>query len=383
LVTTDRRFFAGHRKAWAISGGTLAVLVLVVAVVLVLLDESPAHSVVRTSTPTGIGPGTKVADPPPATVASEHKNNVGRCEVAIRNHYRNDDWGPQTKCASNWGDTAQLVTIKNESTTVPVFVNEWYTGVLHGQTTIMPGQTVIMPVWGALTTSLYLGACWPGTAGPGTCQAGPDNQKAVVHIISFQPVPQGKNDNGLMFIRETNSMGFSSVHGRSYTAMNLGDYPVQLHWAQLGRDTWVDLPLKGRIENIPPGDISGRKAYGTGAVGLVSFVATPHTEGGEFYRMVSPSERGGIPPFAYMTWLNGSWCSVHLENFGPARVILQTWAVPPLVTSAGPDLTLEPGASGVLRMKNALLVTGHVGGGSTGDFTRLKATGWKKCPMTT
>ena len=380
-----RQRFTSHPKGWITAGVGVAIAGLIL--VLVLSDESPSHASARPTTnpSTGLSSGVKVAHPPGPTSGGASAPSgltsgwTGTCPVQVKNHYIKYDWNEQTKCAGGWGSHAQLVTIRNASN-LPVFVNEWYGSDWHGQTTILAGQSVIMPVWGTIfSTSLYVGACWVGSGGPGTCQNGTPNQTANVEIVSWEEIPQGQNSNGLMFVRDENSMGISARNGSSYTAVNLGDYPVQLHWPELGRDRWVDLPLKGRIENIPPGDIYGRKEIGTGAVALVSIKPIPRPDGEDLYSLVSPSERGGVPPFAYMTWLNGSWCSVHLENLGPKPVILQSWNVP-YVGSGGKDLFLVKGASGTLVMsRGTLFLTGHVGTGSTGEFTLVKATQWKQC----
>jgi hypothetical protein len=126
--------------------------------------------------------------------------------------------------------------------------------------------------------------------------------------------------------------------------------------------------------------VFGKKDLGNGEVARVTFAPT----GGqpvELYRLTTPSQNTGIPPYAEMTWLNGSWCSVHLENIGPELFILHTWYVPPYINSSGKDLWLRVGQSATLDIKKGtVLITGHVGTANTGDFTTLKATSWKRCP---
>src|SRR5215831_6251670 len=62
---------------------------------------------------------------------------TGTCPVVIRDHYNYNLWDDHTKCAGDWGHHPHLVTIRNASNQ-PVFVNEWYAGFRHGQTTILP-----------------------------------------------------------------------------------------------------------------------------------------------------------------------------------------------------------------------------------------------------
>jgi hypothetical protein len=290
----------------------------------------------------------------------------------IKNHYIKYDWNEQTKCAGGWGLEAQLVTVRNDSN-IPVFANEWYGSDWHGQTTIAPHKTIVMPVWGTLfSTSLFVGACWPGPGGPGTCQSGPANKKANVEIVRWVEVPSN-DSRGLMFLREENGIGIPAVHGSKYTAVNLSEYPVQLHWAALGRDRWADLAPKGRIDNIPPGDAHGRKEFGTGAVALVQFIPTPNESGAEIY-ILPPARETTI-----MTPLDGSWCRVQLQNVSSNRISLHSWTVPYLVTSGG--LSLDPTASGTLVMKpHTLLITAIVGLPDPGGWGRVKATNWTKCP---
>lgn len=357
-----------------ITGLLVIGLALSLVFVFVIDDSTPVHADTASAYPTtGNGRGTSVPNPPPKDTAAVLSHNVGRCAVPIRNSYDKLDWQAQTKCVQNWGLSGQLITVKNEST-VPVFLNEWYGWDLHGETPVLPGQSISMPVWGALANSIYVGACWPGPGGPGTCQNGPEHQHAIVNFIRVDPVPE----NSLLFVRDENGQGIPAVRGKSWAAVNLGRYAVQLHWPALGRDKWVDLPVGGRVENIPPGDIKARKDFGTGAVALVQLIPTPHERGTDLYRMVTPNGRDGLIPYATMTVLNGSWCSVHLQNLGPESVRLQVWSVPYLVPS-GDDLSLADGQSGTLTVRNTLLVTGVVGRAEMGNFTTLKATDWRKC----
>lgn len=382
-MTSSQERFRNH-KVW-IAGLALGFIISFT------LGESRLHAQsVPTKSPakspaSGIGPGVKVDNPPASNSgaasapAGLKRGWTGTCRVQIRDHYRKYVWDEHTKCGEEWGFHDQLVTIRN-SGHQPVFVNEWYAGDWHGQTTILPGQTVVMPVFETpFSTALFVGACWQGSGGPGTCKSGPHNRTTNVEIVRWQEIPRGSGANSYLLIRDANAIGLSAMRGSSYTAVNLGDHAVQLHWPELGRDRWVDLPLKGRIEKIPPGDMNGRKDFGSGAVALVDFVPVPRERGEEIYRLVTPSERTGVPPFAHMTFLNGSWCSVHIENLGPARVILQSWIIP-LLKPGGNDLSLEKGATGTLKMnRGTLLITGHVGTGSTGEFTLVKATAWKQC----
>jgi hypothetical protein len=354
---------------------------ITLGIVLSVTEKSPPHAHARaarpsTNPPTGIGPGTKVKDPPgpkavgagaPAGLTSHW---TGTCPVLIQNHYNKYLWNDQTKCAGEWGTEGQLVTLRNESG-IPVFANEWYGSDWHGQTTIAPGKTVVMPVWGSiLSTSLYLGACHPGSGGPATCRNGRANQKANVEVVHWREIPAFH----LLFVRDENGIGVPPSRGAKFTAVNLSEYPLQLHWAALGRDKWVDLAPMGKVENIPPGSVDGRKDFGEGAVALVQFVPTPHEPGAELYPIITNGEHGGV-----MTPLNGSWCRAQLQNVSSNRVSLTSWKVPYVVTSGG--LSLDPGASGMLVMRPpSFLITARVGQPMPGGSATIKAISWTKCP---
>jgi hypothetical protein len=300
-------------------------------------------------------------------------HSTGTCPVAIQNHYNKYDWNEQVKCAGDWGFEAQLVTVRNDSN-VPVFANEWYGSDWHGQTTIAPHKTIVMPVWGTLfSTSLFVGACWPGPGGSGTCQNGPANKKAHVEIVRWEEIPTNMA-RGLMFLRNENAVGVPAIRGSKFTAVNLSAYPVQLHWAALGRDRWVDLTPMGRVENIPPGSVDGRKDFGEGGVALVQFIPTPHEHGADLYYLPPRGEGGAI-----MTPLNGSWCRAQLQNVSSNRVSLTSWHLPYVTASGG--LSLDPGASGTLVMRpRSFLITGLVGLPSPGSSATIRATSWTHCP---
>jgi hypothetical protein len=380
-VHADRRRFAGHRNTWALGGIGVVILGITLGLVFgVFLDESPSHANARATMdpPSGLGPATKVANPPEpgSVVAGESvagNRPTGPCWVDIRNNYDKYDWQQQTDCGKNWGTEAELVTLRNDSK-LTVFANEWYAGAWHGETPISAGQTVVMPLWGSIFhTALRLGTCWQGPGGPGTCQGGPADQRAKVEVVNWDSVPTHRA-RGLMFVREENGIGAPGLHGSKYTAANVGRYPVQLHWPALGRGRWVDLPAQGKIENIPPGDVEGRKEFGTGAVALVQLIPTPHEDGPDLYFLVP-----GSGDTALMTFLDGSWCSATIQNLSNNRVILTSWHVPYISTSGG--LSLDPGASGTIVMKQpTLLITGIVGLPNPRGFATLKATNWKKCP---
>jgi hypothetical protein len=382
-----------RRIGWIAAIAGAAVVGIVLGAVLSTLDDSPppAHAKLslrksskfptrsRTSPPTGIGPGTKVKDPPgPSSVGAGEPAGLtshwtGTCPVLIQNHYNKLDWNEQTKCAGGWGVEGQLVTVRNDSN-IPVFANEWYTGGFwHGQTTIAPHKTVVMPVWGSLSTSLFVGACWPGSTGPGPCTNGPHNRKANVEIVRWQEIPS-TDTRGLLFVRDENGIGVPATRGSKFTAVNLSEYPLQLHWEALGEDRWVDLAPNGKIENVPPGSVDGRKEFGEGAVALVQFIPTPHERGADLYHILNRGEHGGV-----LTPLLGSWCSVQLQNLSSTYVGLTSWHVPYVTTSGG--LSLAPGASGTLVMRpRTFLITGRVGQNNEGDFATIKATNWTKCP---
>lgn len=377
----DRRR-RGHGKAWVGGGAGLAVVGITLGLVFgVFLDESPSHATAHPSTnpPTGLGPGITVANPPgPDSVGAGAppeltKQGTGPCWVDIRNEYNKEDWQQQTACARNWGQKEWLLTLRNESQ-LTVFANEWYAGKLHGETPISPGQTVVMPLWGSIFhTSLWFGTCWQGPGGPGTCQSGPGGQRAKVELLNWEEV-SGNLNRGLMFVRDENAIGAPPSRGSKYTAVNVGRYPVQLNWAALGRGKWVDLPVEGKIENIPPGDVNGRKDLGSGAVALVQLIPTPHEQGADLYSLVPGPRYSGV-----MTPLDGSWCGATIQNISNNRVVLTSWDLPYITTSGG--LSLDPGASGTMVMRNpTFLITGVVGLPNPQSFATLKATNWKKCP---
>jgi hypothetical protein len=263
-------------------------------------------------------------------------------------------------------------------------VSEQYAGHSHGQTTIPPKQTVIMPVYDTvfpLSTALVMTACT--TDGIAGCVAGSHPPSASVHIERWQHVNVADSGTISMFVRDTASIGLSAYHGRSFVALNDSPYTVQLHWPQLGPGNWVTIPAKGHSQAIPPGDVEARKDLGNGEVALVAFTVTPHERGADIYRLTTPTEYTGVPPYSIMTFLDGSWCSAQIKNLGPVRVVLNSWLPPgtfPFTPPGGPVLTLDPGDTGTLRMRVAtIIVTGIVGDHNTGNFATVQATHWRKC----
>jgi len=391
--------FARHRGRW----GALGVGVILIGVGLglglsITLDESPSHASGGAAqnpqlSKDGPGPGTAVSDHPgPSSVGASAKgggfgpNGTGLCQVPVRNTYDRHQWREQAKCAYGGGDR-WLVTIRNSSG-LPVFVNEWYGAGWHGQTTIPAQQSATMPMWNGISPQLWVGTCWPRADQPGTCQAGAPDRYADVYIERWQ----NANDVRELWIRGDQFHPPASISfpmTGAVVAINNSAFPVELNWRALGTNErgehkYVTIPPKGHSQPIPSdrGDVTvfGKKDLGNGEVSRVTFAPT----GGqpvELYRLTTPGENTGIPPYAEMTWLNGSWCSVHLENIGPELVILHTWYVPPYINSSGKDLWLRVGQSGTLDIKKGtVLITGHVGTANTGDFTTLKATAWKQCP---
>ncbi|HXA34414.1 MAG TPA: hypothetical protein VNV87_19345 [Acidimicrobiales bacterium] len=367
---------SGHRwRKWVIIGVCAAVVAAALGVGLShILSESPSHASAGTASgQTGTAKATS-GQPPFGP------DQTGVCQVPIR-PYQGNNPNDRKECAGGWGWRGRwLVTIRNASD-ARVMVSEQYAGHAHGVTTIAPKQTVIMPVYETvfpLSTALVMTACsTDGTAG---CVALPHPPSASVHIEGWQHVG---SDTFQVFVRDTASIGLSAYHGRSYVALNNSPYNVQLHWSQLGPGNWVTVPPKGHSQTIPPGDVEARKDLGSGEVALVSFTVTAHDRGDDIYRLTTPTEYTGSPPYAIMTFLSGSWCSVQIQNLGPRRVILNSWLIPgtfPFAPEGGPVLVLDPQETGTLRMKPAtIVITGIVGDHGTGDFATVKAMNWRKC----
>jgi hypothetical protein len=231
-----------------------------------------------------------------------------------------------------------------------------------------------MPVWGSiLSTHLFIGACHPGSGGPGTCRTGPRNQKANVEILHWQEVPP--NSRGLLFVRNENGIGIPARTASKYTAVNLSEFPVQIRWSALGRDKWVDLAPMGQIKDIPGGDAYGRKEFGTGTVALVQFIPTAREPGADIYDLITREQQ--LP--ATMTVLDGSWCRVQLQNISANHLSFHSWHLPYFVASGG--VSLDPGASATLVMKRpSFLITAIVGQPDPGGRGQVKATNWTKCP---
>jgi hypothetical protein len=340
-----------------------------------ILSESPSHASAGTA-PAQSGTGKDTAGQAPFGT-----DQTGVCQVPIR-PYRGNNPNDRRECVGGWGWSGRwLVTIRNGSD-ARVMVSEQYAGHAHGETTIPPRQTVIMPLYDTvfpLSTSLVMTACT--TDGHiGGCVVGSHPPTASVHIERWQHVGPSTFQ---MFVRDTASIGLSANHGRSFVAVNNSLYNVQLHWSQLGHGNWVTIPPKGHSQAIPPGDVEARKDYGSGEVASVSFTVTPHENRDDLYRLTTPTENTGVPPYAIMTFLNGTWCSAQIKNLGPVRVILNSWLPPgtfPFALQGGPALTLDPGDTGTLRMKPAtIIVTAIIGDHETGDFATVQATDWKKC----
>jgi hypothetical protein len=381
----------GHWRRWGIIG--LCVVLVGVALGLGLshiLDESPSHATSTTSGSSnqqqaGNGPGIKVAHPPgPNTgVVPGQKvlaaNQSGLCRVNIRDHYNKYLPDDQVKCAGEW-DGYWLVTMRNDSS-VPVFVNEWYFGDWHGQTTILPYQTAIVPLFGTpFSTALFVGACWTGSGGPGTCQAGAANKFANVSIVHWSNVSPDPRRAGQLWFREQEGIAVSARTG-PVVAMNNSPFPIELHWPALGRDIWVTVNPKGHSGPIPAPDLEGRKAFGNGEVAVVTLAPTgPGEDPEHLYRLITPTYLTGVPPYAEMTWLGVSYCSVHLQNLSSHSISLFTWYFPGYLNQSGPGLTLGIGQSGTLTMRSGTaLIAGHVGTAVAGEFATVKATDWKKC----
>ena len=303
---------------------------------------------------------------------------TGVCKVPIRDSYDRKEWWEHPVCIQLYHSDPDtwLVTIRNAGN-VSVFLNEEYGPFWHGQTTILPKEIKLVPLWNAAV--VRIGACWTGSGGPGTCQAGPPHQVADVHVERWVNATHFHE----LWFRETGSKEVPKVDG-PVIAINNSDLPIQLHWKLLGPDKWVTIPPKGHSAEIPASTgrvIHARKDFGTGAAARVTFAST----GGEddSYTLINSGGGPGSPTYAEMTWLGGSWCSVHLKNLGSNSVILNTWYPPgtyPFAPQSGPGLSLQGHQSGTLTMKaGTIVITGHVGIGAPGQSTTLKATDWKKC----
>ncbi|HEX7312766.1 MAG TPA: hypothetical protein VF297_02535 [Pyrinomonadaceae bacterium] len=263
---------------------------------------------------------------------------------------------------------------------VPVLINEWYGASRHGQTILRPGETKLLPLWGY--ARVWIGACWEGAGGPGTCRAGSED-KALVSVESWLK----RTTSHELWFRDYGSQSVPKEEGDFVVATNASEFTIQLWWSYRNPDDWVTIPPKGRSEPVPfRGGVRtfiGKKDFGTGAAARVTFTKTGGDDG-ETHLLVTPGTPGpGNPPVATMTFLFGSWCGVRLENLGPNSVVLNTWPLPgfPTLPQTGDGLLLEVGKSGTLRMKPGTFeITGQVGTGRPGSFTTLKATNWQKCP---
>jgi len=363
-------------RTWVILGVCAAVVAAALGVGLShILSESPSHA---TSSPAPAQSGTGKATSGQAPFGPDQ---TGVCPVPIRTYSGGNNPDDRKECVGGWGWRGRwLVTIRNDSAAL-VMVSEQYAGHSHGETTIPPSKTVIMPLYDNVfpfSTALVMTACT--TDGRvGGCVVGSHPPSAPVHIERWQHVGAGFQ----MFVRDTASIGLSAYHGRSFVALNNSAYDVQLHWSQLGPGNWVTIAPKGHSQAIPPGDVEARKDFGTGQVALVTFTVTPHDRGDDIYRLTTPTENTGVPPYAVMTYLNGTWCSVQIKNLGPNRVVLNSWLVPgtfPLALPGGPVLVLDPQETGTLRMKPAtIVITGIIGDHYTGDFTTVQAMNWRHC----
>lgn len=364
-------------RNWVILGVCVAVFAAALGLGLShILSEAPSHATGRTA-PAQSGTGKATSGQAPFG-----PDQTGVCPVPIRPYSGGNNPDDRRECVGGWGWSGRwLVTIRNDSAAL-VMVSEQYAGHSHGETTIPPKQTVMMPLYETvfpLSTALVMTACT--TEGAGGCvdlRSHPPS--ASVHVERWQHVGSGPFQ---MFIRDTAGIGLSASHGSSFVALNNSAYNVQLHWSQLGPGNWVTIPPKGHSQAIPPGDVQARKDFGTGEVALVTFTVTPHENRDDLYTLTTPTENTGLPPYSIMTFLNGSWCSAQIKNYGPNRVILNSWLPPgtfPFAPEGGPLLVLDPQETGTLRMNRAtIIITGIVGDHGTGDFTTLKATNWKHC----
>jgi hypothetical protein len=362
-------------RTWVILGVAVAVVAAALGLGLShILSESPSHASSSTAS-TQPGTGKATSGQPPFGA-----EQTGVCQVPITTYQGGNNPDDRKECVGGWGWSGRwLVTIRNDSD-ARVMVSERYAGHSHGQTTIPPRQTVTMPLYETvfpLSTSLVMTACTTDDR-VGGCVVGPHPPTAPVHIERWQHVGSFQ-----MLLRDTASIGLSASHGRSFVAVNNSAYDVQLHWSQLGPGNWVTIAPKGHSQAIPPGDVEARKDFGSGQVALVTFTVTPHDRGDDLYRLTTPTENTGFPPYAIMTFLNGTWCSAQIKNLGPERVVLNSWLPPgtfPFAPPGGPVLTLDPGETGTLRMKPAtIIITGIIGDHYTGDFTTVQAMNWRHC----
>lgn len=312
--------------------------------------------------------------------ASEASRPTGVCEVPIRDSYNRDDTHDHVQCSGDRDFRPWLVTIRNASD-VAVFVNEWYLDGWHGQTTIPARQTKTLPIFAL--ADLWVGACWPGES-PGTCQRGTPFRFATVEILSWVDATH-MNELWIRGDWEPPAQGGST--GDSWAVViNNSEYPVRLTWPDLGtneRGEWnyVTVPPDGRTQPIPPGrGVKGKKDFGNGEVARVTYAATGGGENPDIYHLVVTGGRHGAGPEVPVTWLDGSWCSVHFHNLGPKGVVLMPWIFPPLI-EGGRNLLLPVGHSGRLSFSRGTLhINAFVGSSSDGEFTRVRASDWRKCP---
>lgn len=316
-------------------------------------------------------------------------NHAGVCKVPIEQHYNRNINSTQVRCAEWSNRTRQLVTLRNMSG-VAMYVNDTYVNTdSHGEVTIHPGQTVTLPLWAPafpFSGSLYVGACWPGQVGPGTCSGkGPPRHFANLVIERWAEIPENTYQ---LWFRTSDKEQVPESAG-SIVAINDNSYPVEisaLHWND---GKWVTLPPKGRSQPIPAyvgRTIRGKKPWNAGGWHATAVVTLAPTGGGhaETYLILNQGVSGpGSPPQATMTWLAGGWCSVGLQNIGGNAVVLNTWYFPgpPVAGQSGPGIALQPGSSGTLTMhRGTVAIAGQAGGGLQGQFTVVKATDWKQYP---
>ena len=284
------------------------------------------------------------------------------CEVPIHEPYFPDDWQHQTKCSWTGADS-YLATFTNYGDR-PVDVAEWYGDRRHGRTELRPGVPMVLPLHSH-------GEFYIGAGGP----AGPPIKVAVTDYR----VP----DRELWIRDQARITGIPT----GYFAVNLSPYAVRLQINYRNGEVWRGVLSAGQRVQLPLSNLvlHGQKAYGTGQIARVLFVA-PGSGGNnnQMYKVLTPALEQRDFPNAFVTWLGRGYRSVRFDNLGPQPVVLTAWFIPYVV--AVRQIQVQPGEYAYLPLSDpstgtsATLVTGIVNPPLPGSTTIVKSSEWRACP---